>query len=163
MTLYIKFTCNAHMKYGLLVRQIRVHMWLGLCGVTCKNRWKMPKSRWRTVLQMLSHQYCVCIFGIITCMGTREDIAKNKDKSRFNLEETSNDKSKHGNFDQKTQFLWHFWVPYWVTGTVTLVMEHHIPLHIFWLGYAYVPKLARRLSPRNLVKNQLQPQSKASN
>ena len=42
-------------------------------------------------------------------------------------------------------------------------MLFRIFLYYFELGYVYIPKLARRLSPRHLAKNQLRPQNKVSN
>ena len=98
---------------------------------------KCPKWRWRTVLQMVTHRYWLFVFRFVNCIGTREDI--NKNTSSFNLEKTSNGKTKYGHFGQKTQsfetFLstilryedWHSgtWMSYGVFNLKTRVWRTH--------------------------------------
>ena len=46
----------------------------------------------------------------------------------INLEKSGNNKSKYSIFGQKTLKVGTFSGPYCVTGTVTLVLEHHLVL-----------------------------------
>ena len=53
----------------------------------------------RITFETVSHRHMWFVSGVVTCMWSSKDT--NKDKTSFNLEITSNGKSKYGNFGQK--------------------------------------------------------------
>ena len=100
-------------------------VWVG----SYRTKWQMrPKNgrkrTRRTVFGTVSHRHLWFILEVASFMVARWNT--NEDKTSFNLERSVNRKSKYSIFGQKSPKMGHFWVPYCVTGTVTLVLESHL-------------------------------------